>query len=99
MHYIYVMDMGSKLLLNMPEKDLERIETLVKAGEYATKSEFIRFAVKQLLYSEQRIGKLEAASSKLQKQTKSRKQVQKEIEEAKADTRRTLSEVALSSSE
>jgi Arc/MetJ-type ribon-helix-helix transcriptional regulator len=83
--------MGSKLLLNIPDKDLERIETLVNAGEYATKSEFIRFAVKQLLYSEQRIGKLEAGASMLQKRTRSRKQVEKEIEWAKADTRKTLS--------
>jgi len=82
--------MGSKLLLNIPDKDLERIETLVNAGEYATKSEFIRFAVKQLLYGEQRMGKLEVASFKLQKQTKGRKQVEKEIEWAKARTRKTL---------
>jgi len=90
MHCIYVLSMGSKLLLNVPEKDLERIEALVNAGEYATKSEFIRFAVKQLLYSEQRIGKLESATSRLQNQTKSRKQVEKEIEWAKAGTRKTL---------
>ncbi len=92
MQCIYVTSMGSKLLLNMPDKDLERIETLVNAGEYATKSEFIRFAVKQLLYSEQRIGKLEAATSKLQKQTRSKKQVEKEIEWTKAGTRKTLSD-------
>ena len=70
---------SSKLLVNMPKKDLERIETLVKAGEYATKSEFIRFAVKQLLYSEDRMGKLEAASSDLRKGTRNRKQVRVEI--------------------
>lgn len=46
---------------------------LVNAGEYATKSEFIRFAGKQLLYSEQRVGKLEAVTSKLQKQTMNRR--------------------------
>jgi hypothetical protein len=34
-------------------------------------------------YSERRVGKLEAAASSLQKQTKSRRQVEKEIEEAK----------------
>ncbi|MDG7008414.1 MAG: hypothetical protein JRN06_09275 [Nitrososphaerota archaeon] len=63
----------------------------MKAGEYATKSEFIRFAVKQLLYSEGRMGKLEAASSKLQKGTKRRKQVEREIEEVKAGTGKSLS--------
>ncbi len=83
--------MGSKLLLNLPDKDLERIEILVEAGEYTTKSEFIRFAVKQSLYSEERMGKLEVAVSKLQKQTKGRKQIEKEIEEAKAGTRSAVS--------
>ena len=82
---------SSKLLVNMPEKDLERIETLVKAGEYATKSEFIRFAVKQLLYSGDRMRKQEAASSKHQKGTRNRKQVKVEIERVKAETRKSRS--------
>ena len=82
--------MGSKLLLNIPEKDLERIETLVGAGEYATKSEFIRFAVKQLLYSDERMGRLGAVASRLQRQTKSRRQIRREVEEAKAETRRAV---------
>jgi Arc/MetJ-type ribon-helix-helix transcriptional regulator len=83
--------MGSKLLLNLPEKDSEKIEMLVEAGEYASKSEFIRFAIKQALYSEERIGELKAITSKLQKQTKNRKQIDEEVEEAKAETRRLLS--------
>jgi len=82
--------MGSKLLLNMPEKDLERIETLVKAGEYATKSEFIRFAVKQLLYSDERMGRFREVASNLQRRTRSRKQIRREVEEAKAETRRAI---------
>jgi Arc/MetJ-type ribon-helix-helix transcriptional regulator len=86
--------MGSKLLLNLPEKDLDRIENLTRKGEYTTKNEFIRFAVKQLLYSEERIERLEATASKLQKQTKSRKQVEREIEEAKVETREILSKGA-----
>jgi len=52
--------MGSKLLLNLPDKDSERIEMLVEAGEYASKSEFIRFAIKRTLYGEERIGELKA---------------------------------------
>ena len=92
------MKMGSKLLLSLPEKDLARIETLVRSGEYATKSEFIRFAVKQLLYSDERMGKLRTATSKLQKQTRSRKQVEEEIEEAKEETRVILSKVTKSTS-
>ena len=85
--------MGSKLLLNLPEKDSERIEMLVEAGEYATKSEFIRFAIKQALYSEERIGELKAITSKLQKQTKNRKRVEEEIAWAKAGTRKAVSEI------
>jgi Arc/MetJ-type ribon-helix-helix transcriptional regulator len=83
--------MGSKLLLNLPEKDSEKIEMLVEAGEYASKSEFIRFAIKQALYSEEKIGELRAITLRLQKQTKSRKQVEEEIDEAKAETRKLLS--------
>jgi Arc/MetJ-type ribon-helix-helix transcriptional regulator len=72
-------------------KDLARIENLIKAGEYTTKNEFIRFAVKQLLYGEERMTKLEAVASELQRQTKGREQVKEEIEEAKAETRKILS--------
>ncbi len=85
--------MGSKLLLNLPDKDLQRIEMLVEAGEYATKSEFIRFAIKQMLYGEERICRLEAATAKLRKQTKSRKQINEEVEWAKAGTRKTVSQM------
>ena len=85
--------MGSKLLLNLPDKDSQRIEMLVEAGEYASKSEFIRFAIKQALYSEERMGELRSITSKLQKQTKSRKQVEEEIEWAKAGTRKAVSEI------
>jgi len=83
--------MGDKLLLNIPDKDSERIRLLVEAGEYASKSEFIRFAIKQALYSEERMGELKSITSKLQK--KSRKQVEEEIEWAKADTRKAVSEM------
>jgi Arc/MetJ-type ribon-helix-helix transcriptional regulator len=85
--------MASKLLLNIPDKDSERIEILVNAGEYASKSEFIRFAIKQALYSERRMGELKSISSKLQKQTKSRKQVREEIEWAKAGTRKAVAKM------
>jgi Arc/MetJ-type ribon-helix-helix transcriptional regulator len=85
--------MGSKLLLNLPEKDSEKIEMLVEAGEYASKSEFIRFAIKQALYSEERIGELKAITSKLQKQSRTKKQVKEEIEWAKAGTRKVVSEM------
>ena len=79
------------MLLNIPDKDSERIRLLVEAGEYASKSEFIRFAIKQALYSEERMGELKSITSKLQK--KSRKQVEEEIEWAKADTRKAVSEM------
>jgi Arc/MetJ-type ribon-helix-helix transcriptional regulator len=85
--------MGSKLLLNLPDKDSQRIEMLVEAGEYASKSEFIRFAIKQALYSDERMGELRSITSRLQKQTKSRKQVKEEVEWAKAGTRKAVSEM------
>ena len=85
--------MGQKILLNLPEKDLKKIDTLVKAGEYATKTELIRFAVKQLLYSQERIKTLEEIAAKLQQQTKTKKQVEKEIEEAKEETRKIISKM------
>lgn len=80
------------MLLNLPDKDSERIEMLVEAGEYASKSEFIRSAIKQALYSDERIGELKAITSRLQKQTRSRKQVKDEIEWAKAGTRKAVAE-------
>jgi Arc/MetJ-type ribon-helix-helix transcriptional regulator len=74
-------------------KDSASIEMLVEAGEYASKSELIRFAIKQALYSEERMDELKSITSKLQKQTKSRKQVKEEIEWAKAGTRKAVSEM------
>lgn len=86
--------MGQKMLLNLPEKDLEKIETLIKAGEFTTKTEFIRFAVKQLLYSQDRMRNFEEVTRKLQKQTKrmgfARKDIGREIEKAKEKTRRMI---------
>ena len=79
------------MLVNLPEKDLERMENLIKTGEFTTKNEFVRFAVKQMLYGEERMAKLEEVASKLQSQTKSRKQVNEEIEEAKEETRNLVS--------
>ena len=89
--------MGQKMLLNLPEKDLKKIETLVKTGEFATKTEFIRFAVKQLLYSQERIKTFDEMTTKLQKQTKdkklTKKDIKREIKEAKEQTRRRISEM------
>lgn len=82
--------MGSKLLLNIPDRDAEMIEALVKAGEYATKSELIRTAIKQYLYNEERMRRFEELAREVQKTTKSKKQVQREIEWAKEGTRRIL---------
>jgi len=85
--------MGQKMLLNLPEKDLKKIETLVKTGEYTTKSEFIRFAVKQFLYSPEKVRTLEEMTLKLQKQPKARKEIEREIEEVKKETRRVISKM------
>ena len=83
--------MGSKMLLSLPERDRERIEELVRAGEYSSKSELIRFAIKEFLYSEERMGKLRAATSKLQARGRSRRRIERDIREAKAETARSLS--------
>jgi len=84
----------SKLLLNVPSKDFDRMETLIKAGEFTTKSDLIRFAIKQLLYSEERMKEFDRLSTKLQEQTKrmglTKKDVLREVEEAKEETRRDV---------
>jgi len=89
--------MGQKILLNLPEKDLEKVETLVKIGEFTSKTEVIRFAVKQLLYSEERMKKFEELTKELQKQTKergmTRKEIEREVEEAKEQTRKLISQM------
>ncbi len=89
--------MGQKILLNLPEKDLEKIESLVKAGEYATKSEVIRYAIKQLIYSEERMKVFNQMAKKLQDQSKARKlnrkDIEKETEEAKEETRKEISKM------
>ena len=94
-YIIYSDDMGEKMLVNLPEKDMQRIETLVTRGEFETKTEVVRFAVKQLLYTEERMKAFEDVSRRLQRQTAARgigrKGVAEEIEEAKAGTRKLLS--------
>lgn len=82
--------MTQKMLLNLPEKDLERIETLVKKGEFATKTELIRFAIKQLLYSEERMKKFEKLTKGLQNQGLKKEHIEREIEEAKERTRKLI---------
>lgn len=86
--------MGKKLLLNMPEKDFRRIESLVTAGEFATRTDAVRFAIKNLLYNEERMKRFEDATRKLQGQTKkmglTKKDIIKEIEESKERTRKLL---------
>lgn len=74
-------------------EDPERSEIAVKAGQDTSKSELIRLATMRALYDEERIGRLNATTSKLQKRTKSKKQVDEEIEWAKAGTRITVSKM------
>ena len=78
------------MLLSLPERDRERIEALVRAGEYSSKSELIRFAIKEFLYGEERMGKLRTATSKLQARGRGRKQIERDVREAKAETARSL---------
>ena len=49
--------------------------------------------LRQALYSEDRMSGLKAISSKLQKRTKSRKQVKEEIGWARADTRKAVAKM------
>jgi len=76
---------GRKLLLNIPSKDFGKIENLVKTGEFTTRSDLIRFALKQFLYSKERMKEFNRITAKLQKQTKkmglTKEDVLKEIEE------------------
>jgi len=76
---------GRKLLLNIPSKDFGKIENLVKTGEFTTRSDLIRFALKQFLYSKERMKEFNRITTKLQKQTKkmglTKEDVLKEIEE------------------
>jgi len=85
---------GQKLLLNLPKNDLKKIDTLIKSGEYTTKSELIRFAIKQFLYSEERMKTFKEMTKKLQEQTKARgmteKDIDKEVEWAKEQTRKDM---------
>ncbi len=46
-----------KMLVILPSDDVRRIENQVLEGKYVTKSDFLRIAVKQLLYREGGIGK------------------------------------------
>jgi len=73
-------NMGQKLLLNLPENDLKKIDTLIKSGDYTTKSELIRFAIKQFLYSEERMKTFKEMTKKLQEQTRARGMTRKDIE-------------------
>lgn len=81
-----------KLLLNIPVKDLDVMDALVMAGEFTTRSDLIRFAIKRVLYSEERMKEFDRISAKLQKQTKrmglSRKDVLKEVEDARRMSRK-----------
>jgi hypothetical protein len=66
------------------------IEVLSGTGERVTRDELIRLATKRRLYNDERMAELESITSRLQKQTKSRKQVKEEIEWAKAGARKAV---------
>jgi Arc/MetJ-type ribon-helix-helix transcriptional regulator len=87
-------NMGQKLLLSLPKNDLKKIDALIKSGEYTTKSELIRFAIKQFLYSEERMKTFEEMTKKLQEQTRAkgmtRKDIERDIEWAKEQTRKDM---------
>ena len=45
-----------KILVILPSDDVRRIEDQISEGKYVTKSDFLRIAVKQLLYGEKASG-------------------------------------------
>ena len=84
---VYILDilrkddnMSQKLLLNLPENDLKKIEALIKSGEYMTKAELIRSAIKQFLYNPERMKTFKEMTKKLQEQTRARGMTRKDIE-------------------
>jgi len=83
--------------LNLPDKDLEKIELLVNSGEYTTKTELIRFAVKQFLYSQERMKTLEELTEKLQKQVRTNNirkgDIKKEVNEVKKETKKMIEKI------
>ncbi len=87
--------MGKKILLNLPENDLKKIDALITSGEFTTRTDFIRFSIKQMLYKEERMKQFEELARKLQNQTKKmgmrKKGVIREIREAKNRTRQLIS--------
>lgn len=56
----------SKILVILPQSDVKKIEEEVLEGRYVTKSDFLRAAVKQLLYNERGIKISEAKGVQLQ---------------------------------
>src|SRR5271155_2796260 len=86
-------DMPSNILRSL--QDLSNDESLYKEVLREDKESNLAKdkMIKQVPYDTERMAELRAISCKLQKQTKSRKQVEEEIEWAKAGTRKAVSEM------
>ncbi len=51
----------------LPANDVRSIDAIVASGEYATRTEVVRVALKRLLYSEERLQRMEAAFTLVEK--------------------------------
>ena len=54
----------------LPSKDVEAIDGFVDAGAFATRTELIRAAVRRLLYSQERVERMEVAFELVEKRLK-----------------------------
>lgn len=83
-----------KLLLSLPKNDMKMIEDLVGIGRFSTKSEAVRFAVKKVLYDEERMRRFDEASKVVRQRVEelglTRKDINKMIEEVKDETRKKV---------
>ncbi len=83
-----------KMLLNIPLNDLKEIDRLLISGKYSTKSEVVRTALKEFLYSKERMEKFDDFAKEVQARVKelklTKEDIDKAIEEAKEGTRRDV---------
>jgi Arc/MetJ-type ribon-helix-helix transcriptional regulator len=86
-----------KVLVILPKKDIEGIESEIAEGRYVTKSDCFRLAVKRLLYSDERISNFERLRAELQRDLKkkriSKSKIQEDLNEAKKETAQQVAEL------
>jgi len=91
---------NEKLLLSIPGKDARALKELISSGEYSTKSEALRAALKAFLYERsageerRRLKRLdrffEEVDAKVKEKGYTRKDLDRMLEEAKEETRKEV---------